>query len=52
MVDVALAVVDTGIAAGPKIPGNYVPVVPPRVSDSIQLERRVIGVTTKKFNII
>ena len=35
---------DTGIAAGPKIPGHSVLVVPPGISDATQLERRVIAI--------
>ena len=47
MVDVALAVVDTGIAAGPEIPGHSVPIVPPGISDAIQIKRCVIAIVLK-----
>ena len=44
MVDAALTGVDAGVAPRPKIPGNTVPVVPPGISDAVQIERCEIAI--------
>ena len=44
MVDSALTGVDAGIAPRPEIQGNSVPVVPPGISDAVQIERCEIAI--------
>ena len=44
MVDSALTGVDAGIAPRPEIPGHTIPVVPPGISDAVQIERCEIAI--------
>ena len=49
MVDAALTGVDAGIASRPEILGGSVPVIPPGIGNSIELERRVIAIILAKI---
>ena len=44
MVDSALTGVDACVAPRPEIPGYSVPVVPPGISDAVQIERCEIAI--------
>ena len=47
MVDSALTGVDACVAPRPEIPGYSVPVVPPGISDAVQIERCEIAIVLK-----
>ena len=44
MVDATLTGVDACVAPRPEIPGYSVPVVPPGISDAVQIERCEIAI--------